>query len=675
MSGSTRQRRDIQGLRAVAVLAVIAAHVFQVPAGGFVGVDVFFVISGFLITGLLLRESGRTGTISFRRFYERRAKRILPAAVVVLVATTIASVALLGKKGGIGVGIDALYSAFFLGNWRFAAEGVDYFAQGTPPSPLQHFWSLGVEEQFYLVWPWVMLAIIVFAASRGWSALRARRLTRTLIVLLTAASFGWALYETQANHAFAYFSTFSRAWELGIGAVLAFLPALPLGLWWRRAMAWVGIAGIAASLVVVTESSPLWPAPLGLLPVISTALVIAAGTDPWILSNRVATYIGDISYSLYLWHFPIAILGVTILPAGSLVYYAAALVAMFAASILSYHLIENPARRATWFARPEGRIRGLTRAWIPVTSALAVVVLVGTAGIAAVSVVRGDEQATGPVAEVVAPTPGATEDQIDPATDCWGAGTSLHPDECAEADLTPIVPSSEDLLDDTGGAYQCYNASDTELNSCTFGVESDDATRVAIVGDSHAAGMLPALWQQLEGLGWSLDTFVGRGCALTLVTDVVTDCDVARPAINEALTSGDYDVVLATSTRKFGKDQASQEAIMAQIRDAGSQLIVVEDNPLPTEESIACTTRLGASADSECGTAADVALADTHTLAAAARSLDLPVVDLTQLYCDDDFCPGIIGGVRVYRDAAGHVTATWATSMSAPLARALIDAL
>ncbi|MGO2667723.1 MAG: acyltransferase family protein, partial [Microbacterium gubbeenense] len=300
MSGSTRQRRDIQGLRAVAVLAVIAAHVFQVPAGGFVGVDVFFVISGFLITGLLLRESGRTGTISFRRFYERRAKRILPAAVVVLVATTIASVALLGKKGGIGVGIDALYSAFFLGNWRFAAEGVDYFAQGTPPSPLQHFWSLGVEEQFYLVWPWVMLAIIVFAASRGWSALRARRLTRTLIVLLTAASFGWALYETQANHAFAYFSTFSRAWELGIGAVLAFLPALPLGLWWRRAIAWVGIAGIAASLVVVTESSPLWPAPLGLLPVISTALVIAAGTDPWILSNRVATYIGDISYSLYL---------------------------------------------------------------------------------------------------------------------------------------------------------------------------------------------------------------------------------------------------------------------------------------------------------------------------------------------------------------------------------------
>src|SRR5690606_36971096 len=178
VSAATKQRLDIQGLRAVAVVAVIAAHVTHVPQGGFVGVDIFFVISGFLITGLLLRETARTGTISFTTFYERRANRILPAAVIVLVATVIASFALLGKSGGKGVAIDAIFSAFFTGNWRFAFEGVDYFAQGTPPSPLQHFWSLGVEEQFYLVWPWVMLGIALLAARFGWRDKRTRRLTR-----------------------------------------------------------------------------------------------------------------------------------------------------------------------------------------------------------------------------------------------------------------------------------------------------------------------------------------------------------------------------------------------------------------------------------------------------------------------------------------------------------------
>src|SRR5690606_37195603 len=141
--------------------------------------------------------------------------------------------------------------------------------------------------------------------------------------------------ETRTNPTFAYFSTYSRAWELGIGAILAFLPALPLSLLVRRILSWAGLAGIALSLAVISETSTLWPAPLALLPVLRTALVIVAGTHapddeltygPWLLTNRVATYLGDISYSLYLWHFPVAVLGVTLLPAGSKRYYVAAVV-------------------------------------------------------------------------------------------------------------------------------------------------------------------------------------------------------------------------------------------------------------------------------------------------------------------------------------------------------------
>ena len=683
MSAPTTQRRDIQGLRAVAVVAVIAAHVTHVPQGGFVGVDVFFVISGFLITGLLLRETARTGTISFRRFYERRAKRILPAAVIVLAATVAASFALLGSAGGKGVALDALFSAFFAGNWRFAFEGVDYFAQGTPPSPLQHFWSLGVEEQFYLIWPWVMLGIVVLAARSGWRSARTRRLTRTVIVAISLASLVWALVETRTNPTFAYFSTFSRAWELGVGAILAFLPALPLSLMVRRLLAWAGLAGIAVSLLVISESSALWPAPLALLPVLSTALVIVAGTHspdddlaygPWILTNRVATYLGDISYSLYLWHFPIAILGVTLLPAGSKRYYLAAIALTLVLSVATFHLVENPARRATWFRWSGGRIRGITRAWAPVAIALGAVCVLGVAGIAGTAGLRG-EAAPGPTAQVVADqtAPPADPEHVEPA-ECWGAGSMLYPEACAAVDLGAIQPAADALLADTGGAYACYNAEDAPVNSCTYGPE-DAATKVALVGDSHAAALLPALWPQLDALGWSVDAYLGRGCALVDHVDGPTDCDQARPDINAALTSGDYDVVLTTSTRKFALDDADQKAILTQIRDAGSEVIVVRDNPLPTDDAIACASRIGATADDRCGTDESVALESEHSLAAAADDLGMPVVDLTDLYCADGFCPAIIGNTRVYRDSAGHITATWATTLSRSLGEALRDAM
>lgn len=661
----TRQRRDIQGLRAVAVLAVIAAHTLGAPAGGFVGVDVFFVISGYLITGLLLREVDRTGTISFRKFYERRAKRILPAAVVVIAATVVASLVLLGRSGGRDVAIDGLFSAFFAGNWRFAIDGVDYFAEGTPPSPLQHFWTLGVEEQFYLVWPWVMLAIVAV-----WGAHRMRR-ARVAIVAITGASFAWALVETATNPAFAYFSTFSRAWELGIGAILAFLPPLALSPLARRVIAWAGLVGIAVSLVVVADSSPLWPAPLGLLPVVSTAMVILAGADtsvpaPWILTNRVATYIGDVSYSLYLWHFPVAILLVAAMPAGTPTYIVVALAATFALSVLSFHLVENPARRAAWFRWRRRRIRGLTRAWLPTLASLAIVAVTGAAGFAVVNPLRtGADEET--VAQTISPTtaPGSE-------IDCRGAGTALHPDECAGAEFDALIPAPDTLVDDIGDAYACYIDENAPLLTCAHGSESA-ATRVALVGDSHAAALLPALEPQLASLDWRLETFVGRGCTLMDPPDESTDCDAARPAINDALTSGDYDIVIATSTRRFATPKEKHASIIERIRDAGTRVIVVEDNPMPDEASIACTTRIGVGPGSECGTDTASALADPHTLAEAAEDVGAPVIDLTDVYCRDGFCDSIIGGVIVYRDAAGHITRSWARTLSQPLTREILE--
>jgi peptidoglycan/LPS O-acetylase OafA/YrhL len=200
LSTSGRKRLDIEGLRAVAVVAVILDHLVAWPSGGFVGVDVFFVISGFLITGLLLREHERTGTISFRGFYRRRVKRILPASILVLLVTVVVSRLLFNSSRFVQTALDAASAFLFVGNWRFAATGTDYFQSTAAPSPVQHFWSLAVEEQFYLVWPWLMLLVFALVGRRArGDRRRAHLVAGGVMALITVASFAWAVHESTST--------------------------------------------------------------------------------------------------------------------------------------------------------------------------------------------------------------------------------------------------------------------------------------------------------------------------------------------------------------------------------------------------------------------------------------------------------------------------------------------
>lgn len=308
-------RRDIQGLRMLAVVAVILDHLLGWPAGGFVGVDVFFVISGFLITGLLLREHDRTGTISFKGFYRKRIRRIAPAATLVLVVTVAASWFVFNQARFQTTALDSIWAFIFAANWHYAAAGTNYFEASGPESPLQHFWSLAVEEQFYFVWPWLMLLIFFLAGQRAqWDVRQGHIAIGAAMGVITAGSFMWATWETANNPTVAYFSTLSRAWELGIGALIAVLAPrcqamAPRAKW---VMGHAGLAGILTSVFLITSDAP-FPAPWAALPVLATAAVIIAGTGdesqaPWLLTNTVAGYLGNISYSLYLWHFPAIIL-------------------------------------------------------------------------------------------------------------------------------------------------------------------------------------------------------------------------------------------------------------------------------------------------------------------------------------------------------------------------------
>ena len=229
---TTAFRADIQGMRAVAVTAVILAHATGRPAGGFVGVDVFFVISGFLITGLLLREHERSGRISLPAFFGRRIKRILPASLVVLAATVALASWLFNAPRALATWWDAVSAALLVSNWRFEASGTDYFHATDAASPLQHFWSLSIEEQFYLVWPVLLVVLLAVAARGARPVLRSRIVVGGVLVVLIAASFAVAVWQSGAAPQAAYFATGARVWELGAGALLAvcapLLARLPL---------------------------------------------------------------------------------------------------------------------------------------------------------------------------------------------------------------------------------------------------------------------------------------------------------------------------------------------------------------------------------------------------------------------------------------------------------------
>lgn len=302
-------RPDVQGLRALAVTLVVLYHV-GVPGvrGGFVGVDVFFVISGYVITALLLRERYKNGHTRLRNFYARRARRILPAATLVIVGTTIASFYCLGFIAGGQEASDASAAALFVSNFHFIQLGTDYASSQVPPSPLQNFWSLAVEEQFYLVYP----AIFIFSAKMIRRVRFEVKLT-VILVVITIVSFAWSVIETRFNPAAAYFSPFTRAWELATGALVAIMSSHFRCLQHRRLntfLTWFGMGAIFYSAISF-DNDTAFPGFAAAVPVVGTAVVICAGTSiprfgtESLLCMKPLQWLGAISYGLYLVHWPI----------------------------------------------------------------------------------------------------------------------------------------------------------------------------------------------------------------------------------------------------------------------------------------------------------------------------------------------------------------------------------
>lgn len=372
-STTSDYRADIEGLRAVAILSVVIYHLdARFLPGGFTGVDVFFVISGFLITGILLREYQKTGGIDLLNFWSRRARRILPSAFLVLAITTLLTLLFMSPLLLKHTGRDITAAGYFGLNWRSAGRGVDYSQPGVDLSPVIHYWSLAVEEQFYLAWPLILTAI--FFCARKLGAKPVFMLAGVAGIILIA-SLAYCLYLAPLNQPLAFFGTFTRAWQLLAGGLTAIF--LAHGAVRNKLVAQIGgplgLLAIFAGFALIVPDK-VYPNPLALLPIAGAVLLILAGSVPdtsnmagRILSTSPMTYIGRVSYVWYLWHWPIFYFAHVIFPDAGLWILALALAISFGLSVLTHYAFENPVRFHPWLVKSKLRSLGMGLALVAIT--------------------------------------------------------------------------------------------------------------------------------------------------------------------------------------------------------------------------------------------------------------------------------------------------------------------
>jgi peptidoglycan/LPS O-acetylase OafA/YrhL len=676
-------RGDIQGLRAVAVLLVALNHA-GIPflGGGYIGVDVFFVVSGFLITGLLLKDRELRGRISLLDFYTRRARRILPAAALTLVATDLAAWLLLNFVRGREAVIDSLWAALFAANVQFERIGADYFASAQPPSPVQHYWSLAVEEQFYVLWPALLILALAVPAVVGRLQRRsgdggaqnrgATAAVLTVLVVAIVASLAWSIRQTAAAPADAYFSALTRAWELGVGAALAV--GVPLIVWlprtFKAVLSWVGVAGIllASTWFSATTPFPGWAA---LLPVLSTAMVLVGGTG--LVSSRGAglvlgtapfRFVGDVSYSFYLWHWPFLIIAADYLVkplsvGANLLLLGAA----FVTSVVTYLVYENPLRRSRtiWRAAP---VRGL---YLWPASILAVV-LVSALALHSFNATAASGGA-GPAVKAPADSAAAVV-QVEASVQAAASGSRLP------SPLNPpvgqLVGSVASNLGIDPGCILDSGATNEHNPICPVGNKQSSKTMV-VVGDSHAQMWLPGLAAAAQMRGWKLIPLVHNACGArywgagtdaectTWFTWVSGEVGTLKPNL---VVIGSRDIGTQqewTAGLKFG---------IHSLESSGARVVLMGDAPGLGENPVDCLLAPGATMRS-CTFPLDAQLsADAQTANQLAAANGAGYVDVLPWFCSSGRCPAVIGSTIAYLDQT-HVSQAYSKLLAAPLAAAV----
>jgi peptidoglycan/LPS O-acetylase OafA/YrhL len=655
-----RFRPDIEGLRGIAVLLVVLYHAgLPLLPGGYVGVDVFFVISGYLIT-LHLTDAER-GLPSLRAFYGRRIRRLLPSALVVILVSVIASRIWGPVLSVVDSGQDALAALGLVINYRFAWTGLDYLTQSSDPSPFLHFWSLSVEEQFYLVWP--LLILVVLAVTRKMTRAARSALLIAVTVSVLAGSLACSVLLTRENASLAYYSLQTRAWELAAGAVLAMVaPALdriPAGV--ARVVGWGGLLAVVTSAVVLDDGSP-FPGFIAAIPVGGAALIIVAGSRPvrggvgWLLSGRILRFLGTVSYTWYLWHWPVLVFAPAVfaVPFDLWDRLAMCVVSLWFA-VLTSLLIERPMIRMRLPAFPWFR---------------------GGVGAAAVVAVVAASSVLFPPS-IVAPA------QAQPSASSATSGSGLvTPSLDTAAKDTPKYPASciADFLVVT--QPPCI----IEPDGVDRGIATAD--RYVLLGDSHAGQWYPVVRSLANERHLDVQVLNKVGCPLASLTVYkeqlkrdYTECDDWRHDVLSRLASEPRpSIIFVSALNRYAPDDPrgvarGWDATMAALEKLGVPIVYLVDTPLPITDVPSClTTHL---ADwSACDIARSRALVADPLAAAisAGRYRHAFSIDLGDELCpgSGDSCPVVDHGTLMYRDDS-HMTDTYAASLTPRVRSALIS--
>jgi peptidoglycan/LPS O-acetylase OafA/YrhL len=667
-------RPDIEGLRAFAVLAVVLYHadLFGVH-GGFVGVDVFFVISGFLITRLLLESVGEHGIRALPTFYARRIRRLLPAAMTVVVATVVAARIWAPPLSVRPTATDGIFTTFYGLNYRLAVEGTQYLNEGSAPSPLQHFWSLAVEEQFYLCWP-ILIVLVVYLGRRHRNALLG-----FLLAAIVLVSFCYSVILTPADAPWAYFSLGTRAWELGLGALVALgasqLTRLPGDV--ALVGGWLGLAAVLIAAFAYNGQTP-YPGSAAALPDVGAAVIIACGCAVQrgaggLLGVRPLQFAGRMSYSWYLWHWPMLVIAPMIL--GHALGWGerlAVVVLSLAAAVITFKLIENPARslrlpNLQWLAG------GLVLSGSAVLAAVVVLgnlpPLVGTGADA--TVVHASRATPTVIAEMKA--------AVLAGLNTMDAPRNLTPEPARAHGDVPI--SSYD------GCHASLFA--VHQGPCVFGDRTGKYT-VVLIGDSHMQQWEPAFNRAGAYAHWRVVDWTKSGCPpqdLTVYSPVLKhtyhSCNVWRAltlrriaALNPAvvvMTGLDTEEAPRTSPTAYA--DATVATVRTLQRTTTAKIVYMEDTPFPGYNVASCVA-----AHLDDVKACNLPLSHAYDQArhqainrALQRARGVTLVNPADWICAGRTCPAVVGNLLVFRDQS-HLSVEFSEWLT-PMITSLLDEL
>ena len=642
-----RYRPEIEGVRTVATLLVAIYHIWLGRVSG--GIDVFFVLSGFLITTSLLSKVERTGSVDFFNFIVGLAKRLFPQALFVTLVVGISAVFIIPKVQWESLVSHIFASTFYFENWRLAIDSVDYLARDNATSPLQHFWSLSVQGQFYIICP--LIVVFSFMLARRILKTPLRKTLLAVLSVLFVLSISYSIYKTSTDQPWAYFDTFARLWEFSIGGIFALLlPYLRINKFISTAVGWIGILIICLTGILLPVST-VFPSYLALVPISGVLLIIVAsenstsfGIDK-LLGRKIFVFSGGLTYGFYLWHWPLLIFYQTAFNTQdvSLMHGAFLLSASLILSYISTYLIEIPIR--------ELDIKRYKFKLFETLSTLLILVVV---------MAFGFSQYVSAEKEEASPTVSSKD---------YPGARVLYEDIELEENIE-LIPSLLTLKDDIPEFYsmrKCLSRNLAEVRVCHFGATENPDYTVAVVGGSHSGHWMPALEILAEEMNFQIDLYSHDGCRFTTPDSnsnfLPSDACVAwNENLIEILKQDPPDLVFAPSTTNHNEIVPQGFINQWKALDGYTHIFGIRDNPRMKEKTPESLERV--EDVSECSVARDEALSK---VAPWDNTPDIPdnvyFADLSDYFCDEEKCYSVIGNIIVYRDD-NHITTEYMKTLA-----------